>query len=192
MKHFIYGTGFGMLLCISLFVIYSFLRPLPGATAEIDLNMKDMGYSYVDFKYNDLVLYDIGIKINNELYVRPDKLLTFIGKETEYANEGEQIIISERPENTIKEASSVALGQTNKQNIGEILNKRFSSQHWEADPEEEGKLVFRGTDEKKDQYEIIFLINKSEEMTIQNIFVNGVELSEEDKTEKIKNIFEGK
>lgn len=192
MKNFIYGTGFGILLCIGLFVTYSFLRPMPGATAEIDLDMKDLGYSYVDFKYNDLVLYDIGIKINNELYVRPDKLMAFIGKEVQYANEGEQIIITERPENTIKEASAVALGQTNKQDIGEVLNKKFSSQHWEADPEEEGHLVFRGVDEKKDQYEIDFLINKSDEMTIQNIFVNGAELSEEDKTEKIKNIFEGK
>lgn len=192
MRQFIYGTGFGMLLCICLIVAYSFLKPTPGATAEIDLNMKDLGYSYVDFKYKDLVLYDIGIKVNNELYVRPDKLMTFLGKDVQYANEGEQIIITERPENSIKEASSVALGQTNKQNIGEVLNKKFSSQHWEADPEEEGKLVFRGSDEKKDQYEIVFLINRSEEMTIQNIFVNGVELSEEEKTKKIKNIFEGK
>lgn len=192
MKNFIYGTGFGIVLCIGLFVAYSFLRPVPAATAEMDLNMKDMGYSYVDFKYNDLVLYDIGIKFNNELYVRPDKLMTFIGKDVQYDNGGEQIVITERPENSIKEASAVALGQTSKQNIGEVLNKKFTSQHWEADPEEEGKLLFRGSDEKKDQYEIVFLINKSEEMTIQNIFVNGVELSEEEKTKKIKNIFEGK
>lgn len=192
MKNFIYGTAFGIALCLALFITYSFLRPIPAATADVDLSMKDMGYSYVDFKYKDLVLYDIGVKVNNELYVRPDKLMTFLGKEIQYANDGEQLIITERPENSIKEASAVAFGQTNKQHIGEILNKKFTSQHWEADPEVEGKLVFRGVDPRKDQYEIVFLINKSEEMTIQNIFVNGVELSEEGKTQKIKNIFEGK
>ncbi len=192
MKNFIYGTGFGIALCLTLFITYSFLRPMPAATADVDLSMEDMGYSNVDFKYKDLVLYDIGVKINNELYVRPDKLMTFLGKEIQYDNDGEQLIITERPENDIKEASAAALGQMNKQNIGEILNKKFTSQHWEADPEVEGKLVFQGLDARKDQYEIIFLINKSEEMTIQNVFVNGVELSEEGKTEKIKSIFEGK
>ncbi len=192
MKNFICGTGFGIAFCAVLFVAYSFLRPVPAATADLDMSIEDMGYSYVDFKYKDLVLYDIGVKVNNELYVRPDKLMTFLGKEIQYANEGEQLIITERPENSIKESTAAALGQTNKQNIGEILDKKFTSQHWEADPETEGKLVFRGVDSQKDQYEIVFLINKSGEMTIQTIFINGTELSEEAKSEKIKNIFEAK
>lgn len=189
MKNFIYGTGFGVSLCVVFFVVYSFLRPIPAATAAIELDMKDMGYSYVDFKYNDLVLYDIGIKVNNELYVRPDKLMTFLGKDTVFSNNGEQIIITERPENMIKEASTAALGQASKKSVGEVLDKHFSSQHWEADPEEEGKLIFRGMDMEKEQYEIVFLVNKSEEMTIQTIFINGIELSDEARFEKIKKIF---
>lgn len=192
MNKFISGIIVGISISAVLFISVSFFALRPTLAQDLELDMKDMGYSYVDFKYNDLVLYDIGIKVNNELYVRPDKLMTFMGKEIQFSDGGAQVIISERPENSVINASTAALGQTNKKTVGEILNKHFESQHWEADPEVEGKLVFRGIDGAKDHYEVIFLINKSGEMTIQTIYINCVELSDESKAQKIKELFSEK
>lgn len=99
------------------------------------------------------------------------------------------MVIAEKPENTILESSTAALGQYSKSTIGEMLNKRFQSQHWDADPEEENKLVFSGTDLNKNHYEIVFWINSANEMTIQSILVNGTELSERARVSEMKKLF---
>jgi hypothetical protein len=192
MKKFILGITVGIFMSIALYFGVSFFSMNATAAQDVNLNKEDVSYSYVDFKYNDLVLYDIGIKVNNDLYVRPEKLMTFMGKEIQYTNKddkGSQMIITERPENNVLSSSTAALGQTNQKTVGDQLNRKFTSQHWEADPEVEGKLVFRGIDQNKIHYEIIFLINKGGEMTIQTIYQDGTELSDKSKAEKIKALF---
>lgn len=192
MKKFIMGIAVGVLLSTLIYFGINMIALKPTLAQDVRLNAENIGYSYVDFNYNDLVLYDIGIKVNNELYVRPDKLMTFMGKEIQFADDGAKIIITERPENSVVNASTAALGQTNQKTVGEQLGKKFKSQHWEADPEVEGKLVFRGLDENKIHYEIVFLINKAGEMTIQSIYQDGTELLDSAKATKIKDLFGGK
>lgn len=189
MKKFILGIMVGMCLSIVAYFGINLMAPKPTLAQEVALNAGDINYAYVDFNYNDLVLYDIGIRVNNELYVRPDKLMTFMGKEIQFTEDGAKVIITERPENTVVNASTAALGQTNQKTVGEQLGKKFKSQHWEADPEVEGKLYFRGVDSNKIHYEIVFMINKKGEMTIQTIFQDGTELLEDLKSKKIKELF---
>lgn len=189
MRKFILGIGVGVAISAVCFIALSLFAPKPNAAQELELDMENLGYSYVDFKYKDLVLYDIGIKVNNELYVRPDKLMTFLGKEIQYNEGGAQLLITERPENSVMSTSTAALGQTSQKTVGEQLSEHFTAQHWEADPEVEGKLVFTGTDLSRNQYEMVFLINKAGEMTIQSISLNGALLSEDAKTQKIKELF---
>ncbi len=189
MKKIGLGIGIGIIISMLCFAVFFFWRPISKPVEVNGSEPKNMTYAYVDFKYNELVLYDIGVRIDNELYVRPDKLMTFMGKEIQYDDDGKEVVITERPENSVINSSTAALGQTNQKTVGDMLSKQFSDQHWEADPEVEGKLIFSGVDNLKDHYEIVFLINKTKEMAIQAIYINGSEILEESKTQKIKELF---
>lgn len=189
MKSYLLGLVSGVLVAVAGFLFMNIVTP-DSIAAENENNQAGMAsYDYVDFRYEDLILSDVGVTVGGEIYIKPEKLLSFMGKTLEEDDRSGQLVIGEKPENVILEASTAALGKFSKGTIGEMLDAKFQSQHWDADPEEENKLVFRGTDLSKNQYEMVFWINKSNEMTIQSIYINGNELSEQAKIEEMKKLF---
>ncbi len=189
MKQYLVGMLTGVLIVVLGFLGFNLLSAKSSAAQNQELKSKNIQYTYVDFRYQDLVLSDVGIAVDGQLYIEPNKLLSFLGKQIKKDERSNQMVIAEKPENTILESSTAALGQYSKSTIGEMLNKRFQSQHWDADPEEENKLVFSGTDLNKNHYEIVFWINSANEMTIQSILVNGTELSERARVSEMKKLF---
>lgn len=189
MKHYAAGIITGILIVILGGLGINLLSAKSSADENQDLASKNIQYAYVDFRYQNLVLSDVGITVDGKLYVTPDKLLSFLGKQINEDQRSSQMVIADKPENVILGSSTAALGQYNKGTIGEMLDKHFQSQHWDADPEEENKLVFSGMDLNKNHYEIIFCINNTNEMTIQSILINGTELSEQARVTEMKKLF---
>lgn len=190
MKQFTVGLLAGVMLTILAYLGFTLMSSKSSAELNFDpLAINNAAYEYVDFRYKDLALSDVGLKVDGEIYVSPDKLLALIGKQMNTDERTSQLIITDKPENVVLSASTAALGQMSKSTIGDMLNEKFQSQHWDADPEEEDKLVFRGIDLSKNHYEIVFFINKTNEMAIQTIYLNGTELSESAKISEIKRLF---
>lgn len=190
MKQFTIGLMAGVLLTVLSYMGFSLLSSKSSAALNFDSKaIENAAYEYVDFRYKDLALSDVGLKVDGEIYVSPDKLLALIGKQMNSDQRTSQLIITDKPENVVLSASTAALGQLSKSTIGDMLDEKFQSQHWDADPEEENKLVFSGIDLSKNHYEIVFWINKANEMAIQTIYLNGTELSEQAKVSEIKRLF---
>lgn len=190
MKQFTAGLLAGVVLAVLAYLGFNLISSNSSAEMAFDpMAIKNAAYEYVDFRYKDLALSDVGLRVDGDVYVNPDKLLALIGKELELDERSSQLIISDKPETAVLNASTAALGQMSKNTIGDMLNEKFQSQHWDADPEEENKLVFRGIDLSKNHYEIVFWINKTNEMAIQTIYLNGTELSESAKISEIKRLF---
>lgn len=190
MKQFTLGLMAGVLLAVLAYFGFSLMGSQSSAELNFDPQAIDSAaYAYVDFRYKDLALSDVGLKVDGEIYVSPDKLLALIGKQMNTDERTSQLIITDKPENVVLSASTAALGQLSKSTIGDMLDEKFQSQHWDADPEEENKLVFSGVDLSKNRYEIVFWINQANEMAIQTIYLNGIELSEQAKVSEIKRLF---
>lgn len=189
MKSYFLGLGSGLALAIVAVLFFVLLTPSQTSAVQLNSKVDFASYTYVDFRYEDLVLNDVGVVADGEVYVKPDKLLSLLGKTMDKDERSDQLVIGEKPENVVLGASTAALGQFSKGTIGDMLSQKFQSQHWDADPEEENKLVFRGLDLSKNHYEIVFWINKSNEMTIQTIYINGNELSEQAKIDEMKRLF---
>lgn len=189
MKQFYCGIIAGVLISIFGFAGFKWLGS--GSALKVDhaLREKNITYCNVDLNYNGLVLYDIGIKVDNDVFIKPKKLIQFLGKDIQIANEGLQMVINERPETFVADASVEVLKPHNKLTIGQVLSKTFLSQKWGADEKEEGVINFEGVNNKDIHYKIEFLIDKDQELTVRKIYENGIALSDEEKEKMIQKLF---
>lgn len=189
MKQFIMGTLFGILLMAAVWAGNTMLGIPVADAGSHETKELEVVYSNVDFNYNGLVLYDIGLKVNDEIYVKPKKLMQFMGKDIQFGEEESQIVINERPENRVTHASVEAIGKTDKQTIGQMLGKKFLTQHWEAIDNEEGIIVFRGTNSQDEHIEIEFIVKSDEDMSVRKIYKNGIALNDREKDDVLQKLF---
>lgn len=156
---------------------------------EKTLSGKQMNYSNVDFNYNGLVLYDVGIKVDNEVYIKPKKLLQFLGKDLQTGDNPEQLVINERPEAVVASSSSSVLKKDKDETIGQALSKHFRAAKWYADEKEEGVIHFEGIGRNNIDYSFEFLLDANQEMTVRKVYENGIALSDEERDKLLAAIF---